>query len=401
MVMAIMAMPIFEDVIIPGSGLNAVGEVLIVCDPKSLIRLPWEPKTLCGMADMLTIQDGKPWELCPRNVLIQTMHSLTKEFQLELDVGFEVEFQLFNQDNTPLNTSNYCTVTALDEAMRVLDDIYVTLKEMGIRVTLFHKEAAPGQYEFPLAYKPVLEMCDKLLLARTAICAVAMRHNLKASFIPKWSSKAPGNGNHAHISFRRTGNPKNVFPDSTQEYGVSAEGQHFMSGILKHLAVLTNFTTPSPNSFTRLAPGCWSGAFVCWGINNREAPVRLTAAGDNGRPTNFEVKLMDASANPYIAMAAVIAAGMDGLNKKLMLPPPVSVDPAEIPEEERAKRMIVRLPASTGDALRLLESEAGDVFRDSLGATLIKLQAAVRKREGEAFDKCSIEEQAKTYLYLY
>ena len=110
---------------------------------------------------------------------------------------------------------------------------------------------------------------------------------------------------------------------------------------------------------------------------------------------------MDASANPYIAMAAVIAAGMDGLNKKLMLPPPVSVDPAEIPEEERAKRMIVRLPASTGDALRLLESEAGDVFRDSLGATLIKLQAAVRKREGEAFDKCSIEEQAKTYLYLY
>ena len=401
MVMAIMVLPVFEDVIVPGSGLNASGEVLIVCDPKSLVRLPWESKTLCGMADLLTVQEGKPWEFCPRNVLIQSMKSLSKEFQLELDVGFEVEFQLFNQDNTPLNTTNYCSVTALDQAMNVLDDMYVTLKEMGIKVTQFHKEAAPAQYEFPLVYKPVLEMCDKLLLARTAICAVAMRHKLKASFIPKWSSKAPGNGNHAHISFRKTGNPKNVFPDSAQEYGISIQGQHFMSGILKHLAVLTNFTVPSPNSYTRLVPGCFSGAFVCWGIDNRETPIRLTATGDNGRPTNFELKLMDASANPYIAMAAVIAAGMDGLNKKLMLPPPVCVDPSEIPEEERAKRMIARLPGSTGDALLLLETEAGDVFRESFGATVIKLLAAVRRREGEAFDKCSIEEQVQTYLYLY
>ena len=174
-----------------------------------------------------------------------------------------------------------------------------------------------------------------------------------------------------------------------------------MSGTLKHLPVLTNFTVPSPNSFTRLVPGCFSGAFVCWGVDNREAPVRLTSTGDNGSPTNFEFKLMDASANPYVAMAAVIAAGMDGLRESLPLPEQVCTDPATIAEEERATRGIVRLPTSTCEAVQLLETGEGDIFREALGPAFVNLLGVIRKREGDVFDKCTLEEQVAKFLYLY
>ena len=208
-----MGISVFEDVIIPGTGVDIVGEIFLATDPKALVRLSWNPHTLCGLGDMLNIEDNTPWEFCPRSGLIKCIKSLSNEFQLELDVGFEIEFQLFNQDDTLFDDLLYGSVTATDKAMPVLNDMYHALKDMGIKVTQFHKESAGGQYEFALLYKPVLEMCDKLLLARTAIVAIAMRHQLKASFIPKYSAKAAGNGNHAHISFRKTGSAKNLFPD--------------------------------------------------------------------------------------------------------------------------------------------------------------------------------------------
>ena len=401
LVKAGMSISVFEDVLIPGTGVDIVGEIFLSVEPKALVRLPWEPTTLCGLGYMLKLEDNTPWEFCPRGGLIKCIKSLSKEFHLEMDVGFEIEFQLFNADGTLFDDLLYGSVTALDKAMPVLNAIYHALKDMGIKVTQFHKESGGGQYEFALLYKPVLEMCDQLLLARTAIVAIAMRHQLKASFIPKYSAKGPGNGNHAHISFRKTGIPRNVFPDPKEKYGVSKLGQHFMSGILKHLPVLTNFTVPSPNSFTRLVPGSFSGAFVCWGMDNREAPVRLTSTGDNGSPTNFEYKLMDASANPYVAMAAVIAAGMDGLRGSLLLPEQVCTDPVNLSEEERNTRGIIRLPSSTGEAVQLLETEAGDVFREALGPAFVNLLRLIRKREGDVFDKCTIDEQAAKFQYLY
>ena len=398
MTKAVMGLPLFEDVCVKNGGLDAVGEIRLKGDPNTVVKLPWNPRSYYALTNMYT-HDDKPWELCPRSTLMKCIERLRKEFRLELDVGFEIEFQLFNQDDTPLNDYLYCSSTALEQASQILEDIYCALEEMGIHVEQFHKESAPGQYEFALHYGGVLDMCDKLLLAREAIGAMAIKHKLKASFLPKWSVMAAGNGNHVHISFREAGGTKNLFPDPKGKYGVSAQGQHFMSGVLKHLPVLTNFTVPSPNSFTRLVPSCWSGAFLCWGTDNREAPVRLTSTGDKRTPTNFELKLMDASANPYVAMAAVITAGMDGLRGKLQLPEPVCKDPAELPEEERAKRGIARLPTSTGEAVQLLET-GGDIFREGLGPELVQLWIAIRKREGEAFDNDAAA-QVKELIYKY
>ena len=393
---AVMGLPLFRDECVKNGGVDAVGEFRLKGDPKTVVKIPWDPRSYYALTNMYTL-DGRPWDLCPRSTLMKCIERLRVEFNLELDVGYEIEFQLFNQDDTPLNDQLYCSSTALEQASHILTDIYDAMEGMGIHVEQFHKESAPGQYEFTLRYSDVMDICDKLLLAREAIVAMAIKHKLKASFLPKWSMMAAGNGNHAHISFRKAGTAENVFPDPKGKYGISLQGQHFMSGLLKHLPVLTNFTVPSPNSFIRLVPSCWSGAFVCWGADNREAPVRLTSTGPHGTPTNFELKLMDASANPYVAMAALITAGMDGMRDNLPLPEPVSKDPAELSEGERVKRGIIRLPTSTGEAVQLLEKK-GDIFREGLGSPIVQLWVAVRKREGEVLDN-DLTAQVKELIY--
>ena len=271
---------------------------------------------------------------------------------------------------------------------------------MGIQIEQLHKESAPGQYEISLHYGSILVLCDKLLLAREVISAIAFKHKLKVSFIPKASVTAAGNGNHVHVSFRKTVSPINAFPVPQEEYSLSKLGKYFMSGVLKHLHVLTNFTVPSPNSFTRLISSCWSGAFVCWGLNNREAPVRVTSTGKRGSPTNFELKLMYASGNPYIAMSALLAAGMDGLRKQLQLPNPVTTDPALIGDEERDKRGIKRLHKNTREAVELLQTEDGDIFRNVLGQALVKLWIAVRKKKSSVFDG-QFEYKVSELLYKF
>ena len=287
----IMAVPIFEDLVIPDCALDQTKEVRLIPDLDTLIKIPWDSTNYFSLVNLHN-HDGTPWHLCPRSILKKTIDAFKNAFQLELDVGFEIEFQLFNQDDIPYDNFNYCSSTAFDQASPILGEILKALYEMGIRITQVHKECAPAQYEFALQYGGVLDMCDKLLLAREAITAISFRHKLKASFIPKWSSSAAGNGNHVHISFRKTGTKENCFPDRKEKYGVSMIGQHFMAGILKNLAALACFTVPSPNSFKRIIPGGFSGAFVCWGQDNREAPIRLTSTGAEGMLNMLQQFLM-------------------------------------------------------------------------------------------------------------
>ena len=397
---AIMSLSIFEDVVAPGSVVNGTGEVRMIADPNSIVKLPWSTTSYTALCNLCN-HDGTSWEMCPRGTLQRCIAMMKKEFKLEMDAGFEVEFQLFDQNDKPLNDHLYSSSVALEEAFPILEEIYCALTGMGIPVFQFHKESAPGQYEFSLQYTSVLEMCDKLLLTREAINAIANKHKVKASFIPKWSELAAGNGNHVHISLRQEGTTKNCLPDKTGKFGISKVAQHFMAGILKDISILTNFTVPSPNSFKRLVPGAWSGAYTCWGQDNRENPLRLTSTGENGSPTNFEIKLMDASGNPYTAMAAIMIAGMNGMRRKMPLPDPINVDPDSIPEEERNKKGILRLPSNNGDAAKLLASDEGDIFRQGLGAEFVKQWMAVREREASKMDNLSVDEQAKLLLYRY
>ncbi len=201
-----------------------------------------------------------------------------------------------------------------------------------------------------MRYTDALAAADWQIAFRETVKAIASRHQLTASFLPKIFSEATGSGCHVHLSIWRDG--KNLLPDAQGVCGVSEIGQAFIAGILHHLPSLMALTTPSTNSYRRIIPHFWSGAFRCWGLDNREASVRVPSSPDGFGSTHFELKTVDASANPYLALGAIIAAGLDGVQKNLEPGEPVAQDPGAWSISERESRGIQRLPENLGEAIR-------------------------------------------------
>eukprot|EP00887_Chlorella_sp_A99_P004184 scaffold23.g4184.t1 len=305
-----------------------------------------------------------------------------RSFGLQLRVGYETEFVLLQKREAgaapgalppPLDSSVYCQSSSFDGAAAVLD-----------------------------------EAVDDLLFTKEAICAVAVRNGLVASFLPKLADGAAGNGLHMHFSVWRGGD--NLFAHDPAggacsaaggcSWGfASAEGEAFLAGVLAHLPALMVFSAPSPNSYRRLLPHHWAGAFRCWGFNNREAPLRLCPGppGSGGGAANCELKAHDATANPYIALAALVVAGLEGIKGGLSLPRPVQVDPGRLGEAARAAAGAARLPAALGEALDALVAD--DAYRHALDAAfgtpdLVRAFVAVRRSELEALGGLGLEEEA-------
>jgi glutamine synthetase len=227
--------------------------------------------------------------------------------------------------------------------------------------------------------------------------AIADRHNLKASFLPKIFPDAAGSGCHIHLSLWRNG--QNLLPDGQGVCGLSQTAREFIAGILHHLPSLMALTTPSVNSYRRLLPHCWRGAFRCWGLDNREAAVRIPSDPAFGCPTHFELKTVDASANPYLALGAAIATGLDGVQRSLKAPNPVAVDPGNLPAEERTAQGIERLPTNLGKAISHLQEN--DVLLKALNSQLSQAFLAVRQAEWEAMKDWELEQEVKTLWARY
>lgn len=273
--------------------------------------------------------------------------------------------------------SAYCSTSAVDGVADVLDEIVETLVAMGIEVEQVHAEASPGQFEVVTTHGPALQAADRLLLTREAVHAVAARHGLLACFLPKPLPHAPGNGCHLNMSLWEGG--VNLLGGG--EVCGEAVWQAFFAGVLHYLPALLAVTTPSVNSFERLKPRCWSGGgYRCWGIDNKEAPLRgaapvqpptasasslslspshsassvtsvnLPSRFSTGRPTYFELKAMDATANPHLAIAAIIAAGLLGVDGAMALPSPLQTDPADLSPQQRAAAGVTPLPGSAAAA---------------------------------------------------
>ena len=215
------------------------------------------------------------------------------------------------------------------------------------------------------------------------IRGVAARHGLVASLAPKpWPDNA---GNGAHVHFSLWSGDRNRFHDGAAPDLLSAEARSFLAGVLEHLPGLCGLAAPSFNSYHRIVPQYWAGAFVCWGHDNREAPVRIASVfrGSEEASTNAELKATDASCNPYLALGGLIAAGLDGLDRRLEPPPEVDVDPATIAEDERATRGIVRLPENQHEALDALADDP--VLTGALGPELTTAYLAVRRSEWDVY----------------
>lgn len=388
--------PVMYDGVVDGSGLDPVGEITLKGDVSTLTPLPYAPGHSRVMGDM--IKNGETWGNCPRGFL-KRMIKDALDNGLEIKSVFENEFYLLNGGNEPVDSTPFASTYSMDQNQEVIGEIVESLIAQKIMVEQYYPEAGPGQQEITTAYADALRSADNQIAFRETVKAVSAKHGLEASFLPKIFPDKAGNGCHLHLSLwqddRNILNDENIGND---EYGLSIIAQEFIAGILHHLPALMAITTPIPNSYRRIKPQMWCGAFQCWGLNNREAAVRVIK-DDNGMITHFEFKTLDVSSNPYLALGAVIAAGMDGIRRKMKLQPPVQVDPAIYSHREMEEKGIIPLPENLGNALKNLEQD--NVILNALRPELSKSYLAVKKAEWDAMKDLSLEEELDLLLDKY
>lgn len=389
--------PVMYDAVVPKTGLGPVGEVSLVPDWSSFTALSYSPGHFRVMGNMRLNHEA--WGLCPRHFLIRMIEA-AKSQGLEIQAAFENEFYLLQQFGdriVPADSTVFASTQAMDIHREVIDDIAEALIFQGIPVEQYYPESGPGQQEISIRYTEALRAADWQIAYRETVRAIARRHNLKASFLPKIFPESAGSGCHIHLSLWWRG--QNLLPDEQGVCGLSDVARAFIAGIIEHLPALMAVTTPCVNSYRRIRPHFWSGAFRCWGLDNREAAVRVPSATAFGIPTHFELKTVDASANPYLALGAVIAAGLDGVRQNLELGQPIAVDPGHLPPDDRKLQKIDPLPTNLGEAIAHLKQD--NVLLDALNPQLSTAFLAVRQAEWEAMKDWDLEEEVKVLLERY
>jgi glutamine synthetase len=366
-------------------GMGPVGEIRLVPDPATFRVLPYAPRTGALQVDLVTLA-GEPAPQCPRSFLKRMEQSLAERGAV-LRVAFENEFSLAVAADggfEPIDASICFSTIGMTSAQAYVDALADALEQQGIGLEQYYAELGHGQQEISTAHAPALRSADAQILVREAIRGVAAQQGLVASLAPKPWPEAAGNGCHLHFSLWDA-DRRNRFHDGGAPDRLSAEARSFLAGVLEHLPGLCGLTAPSFNSYRRLIPQYWAGAFTCWGHDNREAPLRVPSVfwGMEEASTNLELKAADATCNPYLAIGGLIAAGLDGLERGLEPPEPVEVDPASIPEDERERRGIARLPATQAEALDALEADS--LLVDALGPVLAGSYLAVRRSEWDAY----------------
>jgi glutamine synthetase len=370
----------------PVDGMGPVGEVRLVPDPRTFRVLPYAPHTGAMLVDLVRL-DGSPAPECQR-CFARRMEERLAERGARLEVAFENEFSLATRVDgqfVPIDSGLCFSTISATAAQDYLDELAAALDAQEIPLEQYYSELGHGQHEISTGHAPAVRAADEQVLVRETLRGVAAKHGLVASLAPKpWPENA-GNGGHMHFSLWDAAGTRNRFHDGSAPDRLSAEGRSFIAGVLAHLPGLCGLTAPSFNSYHRIIPQYWAGAFVCWGHDNREAPVRVPSVfwGMEEASTNAELKAADASSNPYLAVGGLIAAGLDGLEGELEPPEPVEVDPATIGDDDRERRGIVRLPATQKEALDALEADA--VLTGALGPVLTESYLAVRGSEWETY----------------
>jgi glutamine synthetase len=366
----------------PVEGMGPVGEVRLVPDLDTFRVLPYAPNSGAVLTSHIGL-DGEPAPVCQRSFL-KRMEARLAERGLTMRCSFENEFSLATKvdgEYVPLDSGLCFSTISATASQDYVDDLAAALDAQNIPLEQYYAELGHGQQEISTPHAPALQAADEQLLVRETVRGVAAIHGLVASLAPKpWPTNA-GNGGHVHFSLWE--GDRNRFYDAGE--GLSQAARSFIAGVLAHLPALCGLTAPSFNSYHRIVPQYWAGAFTCWGYDNREAPVRVASVfrGAEEASTNAELKSCDATCNPYLALGGLLAAGLDGLERGLEPPEPVSVDPATISDDERARRGIVRLPATQEEALDALAAD--ELLLDALGPILAQAYLAVRRSEWAAY----------------
>jgi glutamine synthetase len=383
----------FDDwVAAPPDGTAPVGDQRIVPDLERLVVLAAQPGWAWAPGERYA-QTGEPYPLDSRLLLARLVDELaTRRISVLSAIEIEWVVSEAGEEYVPAAAGPAYGMARLTNASDYSRDVLSALAEEGVGVEQFHPEYAAGQLELSVAPESPVHAADTSVLVRNTIRAVGVRHGLRTSFSPKVDAAGVGNGGHVHLSLGR--DERNLMAGGSGAFGLTDEATGFAGGVLEHLPALLAIGAPSVASYLRLVPQHWAGAYACWGLENREAALRMVTGsrGSEEWAANLEVKCFDLHANPYLMLAALLAAGTAGLDSGATLPEPVDVDPAALGEDALAERGIKRLPGTLREAVDAFTQD--DVLRAALGEPLVSAITAVRESELELFDGASPEEVA-------
>jgi glutamine synthetase len=328
-------------------------------------------------------QDGTPVPACGRGTLRRIEAELA-EAGIEAAIGHEIEFLLVDPDGGRLPSTvwtQYGLVGVLDHEAFVRD-VYAAATTAGVGIEQFHPEYAANQFEISLSPLPPVPAADQLALTRLIIGRAARRHGLRVSLSPAPFAGSVGSGAHQHFSLTADEGP--LFSEGTGVAGMTAAGESAVAGVIRGLPEAQGVLCGSIVSGLRMQPTNWAGIYACWGIENREAAVRFVTGGPGSAyGGNVEVRIVDPSANPYLASAAILGLALDGIRSKATLPPETTLDPANLSDSDRNRAGIVRLPDTLPEVIAALDNSG--LLRGILGDPAVDMVVAVRREEHKRF----------------
>ena len=363
---------------------------------------PWRPQQgkVARMICDVYRPDGTAFEGDPRYILKRQMLEAEK-LGYSMNVGPECEFFLFEVDskgNPTLNTNDkggYFDLGPVDLGENARRDMTLTLEDMGFEIEASHHEVAPGQNEIDFRYNDALVTADSITTFKYVVKAVAQRHGLYATFMPKPIYGVDGSGMHINISLIKNG--ENAFCDESDKNGLSEVGYKFIAGILKHIKGMCAITNPLVNSYKRLVPNFEAPVYIAWSAKNRSPLVRVPAA--RGESTRIEVRCPDPSANPYLLLAVLLAAGLDGIKNNLEIPESIERNIFEMTEEEKKSIGLERLPQSLNEAIECMKSS--ELVKETLGEHTYGCYVQAKELEWENYRTQVHEWEIENYLAKY
>lgn len=351
-------------------------------DFSTLEIFPWRPQQ--GKVARLICDvyrpNGEPFEGDPRHILKRAIKEAEKMGYV-FEVGPECEFFLFNTDENAMPTTitheqaGYFDLGPVDFGENARRDMVLTLEEMGFVIEASHHEVAPAQHEIDFRYDEALATADNIMTFKLAVKTIAKRHGLHATFMPKPKYGVNGSGMHINMSLSKDG--KNIFADKNDKLGLSKEAYYFIGGIMKHMKGMTAITNPLVNSYKRLVPGYEAPVYIAWSATNRSPLIRIPAS--RGEGTRIELRCPDPSANPYLALAACLRAGLDGIANQIMPPESVDCNIFEMSDAQKKECGIEEIPGTLIEAVYDMEKD--DFIRDVLGEHAYTKYIAAKKDE--------------------
>ena len=375
-------------------------DMFLVPDLDTFAIFPWRPQQgkVARMICDVFKTDKTPFEGDPRYILKKVIADAGMDGYI-LNVGTECEFFLFQTDDeaNPTTDTNeqagYFDLGPIDFGENARRDIVLTLEEMGFEIETSHHEGAPAQHEIDFHYDEALKTADNIMTFKLAVRTIARQHGLHATFMPKPKAGVDGSGMHLNFSLHKDG--RNVFADAEDPSKLSEEGRYFIGGIMKHIKGMSAVLNPIVNSYKRLIPGYEAPVYISWGTQNRTPLIRIPYAdAEEGR--RIELRSPDPAANPYLALAVCLSAGLDGIRNKIMPPAPITGNITKLSDSERSAMGIEQLPGTLIEAIS--EFEKDEFVRNVIGEHISNRYVEARKREWAQYTAQISEWEIEQYL---